>query len=56
MFDILENEDGDYVVYYSGVIVETFVSRTDAQDHISMVMQEMNLLSDSYTFDEPWLA
>lgn len=56
MFDILVNEDGDYEVFYSGTLLETFVSRVDAEDHISTVMQEMNLASDSYTFDEPWMA
>lgn len=56
MFDIVVNDDSDYEVFYSGTLVETFVSRSDAEYHISIVMQEMNLPSDSYTFDEPWLA
>lgn len=56
MFDIIVNEDSDYEVYYSGTLLETFVSRTDAEYHISIVMQEMNLASDSYTFSEPWMA
>ena len=56
MFDIIENEDGLYEVFYSGTLVETFYSRTDAEYHISIVMAEMNLASDSYTFDEPWMV
>lgn len=56
MFDILVNDDGLYEVFYSGTLLETFVSRVDAEYHISIVMQEMNLASDSYTFDEPWMA
>ncbi len=56
MFDILENDDGLYEVFYSGTLLETFYSRTDAEYHISIVMTEMNLASDAYTFSEPWLA
>ena len=56
MFDIVVNDDSDYDVFYSGTLVETFVSRADAEYHISIVIQEMNLSSDAYTFSEPWLA
>lgn len=56
MFDILENDDGDYEVFYSGTLVETFYSRTDAEYHISIVIREMNLASNAYTFDEPWMV
>ena len=54
MFDILQDlDDGLFCVYYSGTLLESFYSRTDAEDYIASVMAEYD---SAFTFDEPWMV
>jgi acyl CoA:acetate/3-ketoacid CoA transferase len=61
MFDIVM-VDGLYNVTVNGVIVDTFYSLADAEDHIVTLRYEYdeafaNIGSEfDYKFDEPWLA
>ena len=54
MFDIVYDSSEDiFSVFYSGTLLETFYSRTDAEDYIASVMSEYD---SAFTFDEPWMV
>lgn len=61
MFDIVI-VDGLYNVTFNGVIVDTFYSLADAEDHLVILKYEMDHAYDNlgtefdYQFDEPWMA
>ena len=53
MFKIEYNSSEDvFSVFYSGNFLESFYSRTDAEDYIASVMEEFGT---AYEFDEPWM-
>lgn len=41
MFDILNGEDNLFEVYYSGTLLDTFLSREQALDYIDSMKVEM---------------
>jgi len=49
--------DGLYNVEYNGTIVETFYSRTDAEDYIASLIWERDQAFQDVgcEFDEPWM-
>ena len=42
MFDIMNGEDNLFEVYYSGTLLDTFLSREQALDYIDSMRSEMN--------------